>query len=286
MLAHIKRQIQQLTKIIPLPLWFKCLLARNDIRFLDYLFFPSIDFIINYYNSDLKMRVNPLYPIEREMITGSYDPHSISVINKFLKIGGCGVDVGANVGALTLIMAKQVNTTGKVIAFEPGPPIFQRLKFNIELNPATNEIISCKCIGISNKNGKLYWNEDMNNRGNGSLLGNSGVPVAVVTLDDILRHESRLIDFIKIDVEGMELEVIQGAIKILKKYKPVIYFETLKPFIEIRGLDVFTEIKNLLYQLQFVLFDYSKDRGLRRVDLLDLPTNTLAIHKHKIKNYI
>ncbi len=286
MLAHIKRQIKHLINIIPLPLWLKCLLVRNDIRFLDYLYFPSIDFIIDYYNSDQKIRVNPLYPIEREMITGSYDPHSTSVISKFLKIGGCGVDVGANVGALTLIMAKQVSSTGKVIAFEPGPPIFERLKFNIELNPSLKAVISYKCIGVSNNNGELHWNEDMNNRGNGGLLENSGVPVIVETLDDMLRHESRVIDFIKIDVEGMELEVIKGATEILKKNKPVIYFETLQPFVELRGVDVFKEIENILYPLQFVFFDYSKERGLTRVDLLDLPTNTLAIHKHKIKNYI
>jgi FkbM family methyltransferase len=182
-------------------------------KYLRHLAQPGRDLIFRRYNGDLTAIVDPKYLIELSMLSGVYDEATTGVIERFLQTDSISLDVGANVGAMTLIMAKQ-SPYGKVFAVEPGAKLMERLETNKSLNPLLEGVIKTFQVGMSRESGTLFWNEDPNNPGNAGLLGSSGMSVPVVTLDQFAAdNKITRLDFIKIDVEGMELEVVQGGRK-------------------------------------------------------------------------
>lgn len=147
------------------------------------------------------------------------------------------VDVGANVGFYSLFLAKHF-PKGKIMAFEPLPQNFELLKENLELNKAINiEILN---RGLSKEEGSLEFYIDPNCAVNASLKNVSDsknvqvVKCPVSTMDIHLKNRSQKVDFIKIDVEGGEFFVLQGAMDLLVKDKPMVFAEMLrkwcKPF--------------------------------------------------------
>jgi FkbM family methyltransferase len=244
-----------------------------------YLVAPGADVLFDRFHGDLRIYVDTRYPIERDMLTGCYDPATLRVIQRVLKDGEVAVDVGANVGALTLPMAKIVGSAGQVVAVEPGPETYRRLLRNLEMNPSISARVHAFPVGLGEKAGDLFWREDPVNLGNAGLLGSKGVRVPVRTLDELVGDlVVTRIDFIKIDVEGMELEVLKGAQQTTQKFRPVVYYESLEPFAVARGFDLFGEIRALLEAERYRLFGQNPDQRLVPLDSLDrAPHNTLAV---------
>lgn len=134
-----------------------------------------------------------------------------------LKPGDTVIDCGAYIGEFTLYAAKAVGPSGRVIAFEPGPMIYKRLIDNIELNGLKNVTAINK--GLWSKDGLLKCAGDgtagYSFVSSGSAFGVIEVPVA--SLDsELARLGVSSVDFIKVDVEGSELEFIKGAERTLE----------------------------------------------------------------------
>lgn len=247
-----------------IPFIFKYTLFRIDKR-LHHILPDGREFVYDKYLSDIRVRINTIYPIERTMLLGEYDRVTSLVLSKFLNKRSVIIDIGANVGALTLHMAK-IASLGKVIAIEPGPITCDRLLENLQLNPDLQKRVTVIKIGVSDKAGRLNWSEDQNNRGNADLLGNNGVEVEVRTLDNIIENVNiKQLDFIKIDVEGMEYEVIKGGLNSINLYRPVIFYETLEPFREARGFDLYGSILELLNGIGYKHFYVSPEGQLIEV---------------------
>ena len=245
----------------------------------------NVEFIFDNYLSCFHVAINTVYPIEREMLTGSYDTVSQSIISRFLHEGDTGIDIGANIGALSLAMVKAVSPSGQIYAFEPGKILFRRLQKNIELNSSIQNNIVLVDQGLSNTEGELYWHESplRENRGNACLnteKGTDGVSAPVTTLDTYFakRDISRLA-FIKIDVEGMEREVIEGGIEMIKAVKPIIYYESYLVVETNRGEPVLREIESMLSHLGYLFFKTENMGQLTQTHYPDLTANTLAVHK-------
>ena len=172
-----------------------------------------------------------------------YNIHDIYVgqaIEKYGEYGGleaqfleqlCGpgdvvIEVGANIGAHTVGIAKRVGPTGYVLAFEPQRLVFQNLCANIALNSLTN--VECHWAAVGTTQGfvtvpELDFNQ-RNNFGGLSLLNvQQGRRVPCVRLDDFLGLPR--VRLIKIDVEGMESNVITGGKQLIAKCKPFLYVE-------------------------------------------------------------
>lgn len=136
------------------------------------------------------------------------------VLNK----GDTVIDCGAYIGEFTLYASKAVGPSGKVIAFEPDPTIFKKLQANIRLNTAGNIILVNK--GAWSKDGVLRFVGD-NIKGYSFMFADKGegaIDIPVVSLDGELdRLGVKKVDFIKMDVEGAELELIKGAERTLKE---------------------------------------------------------------------
>lgn len=214
------------------------------------------------------------------MLTGEYEKDLWWTIRKYVSSGDVCVDVGANVGVASLFLAKSVGKAGKVICFEPGPRFCERLKTNLELNPSFMSVVEVHNLGVSDQPGKLHWAEDPEFPGNAYLFGSEGLEVNVVTLDSFLQPEVRRLNFLKIDVEGMELEVLRGAQGILRKFKPIVFFETFMDFEVYRNAPIRKDASDLLLELGYELYRVADDGELLKVSYPNFSHNTLALPIH------
>jgi FkbM family methyltransferase len=239
---------------------------------------PGRDHVVAGYLGRYRVAVDVKFPIERAMFAGSYEPELLGLIRRLVPAASWCLDVGANVGAVALALADQVGSSGRVFAFEPGPFLFERLAANVRRNPELERVLTLVNRGVSDQSGKLFWNEDANNPGNAGLLQSSGTRIEVVVLDDYFsQNPIPRLDFVKIDVEGMELEVLRGGRETWRRHQPVLYFETLREFEAIRGFPVFAHIERFLAEIGYTLYRPDVAAGLVPTTAANLGPNTAAL---------
>ncbi|NDP47669.1 MAG: FkbM family methyltransferase [Sulfuriferula multivorans] len=156
---------------------------------------------------------------EREELTSTLD-----WLSKSKLIRGCALDIGANIGNHSLFFARYYE---QVLSFEPNPRTYKLLEYNASL---ANNIRSF-CLGLSDHDGKATLNTDPANIGASSLTERPGQQstlhqeIELKTLDSIDAIQALTIGLIKIDVEGHELEVLEGGKELIKRARPLILFE-------------------------------------------------------------
>ena len=269
--------------ILPLP--FSLFLVRK-IPKLAGVFPSKRKILFKKYLGDIKVNIDTDYVIEKGMLAGRYDRVTLSIIDRIVKPGDFCLDIGANAGAISFALAKKVGIFGKVIAFEPGPRIFERLKANISLNPGMEDIIYPVHKGISERPSELYWKEHKGQPGNGSIIPSfepGAERVLVTTIDEhFLSNNYKRLDFVKIDVETMEYEVIKGGMNTWKRFQPVLYYETIKDFEIKRKKPVFLFIENILADLGYRFYKVSAHGQTAETRYPELSVNTLAIPDTKM----
>jgi FkbM family methyltransferase len=172
--------------------------------------------------------------------TGDWQPEVASAIVNSLPAGGTFVDVGANFGFMTMLAARKVGPTGRVFAIEPCPDMVKALRSHLIKNGISN--VTVIEAGCSNHAGAvpLFIAPDRT-PGRTSLSSKNAqstrsVSVKVVPLADLLAaHGPARVDVLKIDVEGAEHQVLQGAREVLKRYRPVIITEADSSHLESFG---------------------------------------------------
>ena len=163
---------------------------------------------------------------------GIHEEFETGFVKKIIQKKDTVLDIGANIGYYTLIFAKLVGDDGKVFAFEPEPSNFSLLEKNVEINGYRNVELAQKAA--SNKIGKmkLYINEK--NAGGHMIYdtheNRNVVEIDVTRLDDHLNNLSTPINFVKMDVEGSEIDVIEGMKDILQKTKDIIIMSEFNPY--------------------------------------------------------
>ncbi len=163
---------------------------------------------------------------------GEYGELEWQILDQLIAPGMTVIEVGANIGSHTVSLAKKVGRGGRVIAIEPQRVIQQYLSANIALNTLDN--VECIRAGAGAENGQMivprvdYFAHANQNFGSLSLVAEGeGESVAVIRLDDIIADKT--IQVIKIDVEGMEADVLRGAAGLIAANRPVIYVENDRP---------------------------------------------------------
>ncbi len=156
---------------------------------------------------------------------GEWTEGEIELFQQIIYPGNYVVEVGANIGSHTVFLARAVWPSGHVWAFEPQRLVYQLLCANLAINSVPN--VDARNVVLGNAPGELLvpvldYNQ-ANNFG-GLELGSytQGEPVAVITLDSLNLPRC---DLLKVDVEGMELQVIQGAADTIKRCQPLLYVE-------------------------------------------------------------
>lgn len=140
--------------------------------------------------------------------------------------GDVVIEVGANIGAHTVGLARQVGRQGRVLAFEPQRLVFQTLCANVAINSLTN--VDCHLAALGAQAGTIAVPEVDPDRSNSfgslSLIGaEGGRQVPCLTLDHFL--SLRRLKLIKIDVEGMEADVLRGGRQLIETFRPILYVE-------------------------------------------------------------
>ena len=163
---------------------------------------------------------------------GGFEPGERAFVCRFLRAGMTALDIGAHHGLYTLLASKLVGPSGRVFAFEPSPRERNALRWNVGLNRCKNVAIEDLALGNEEGKSSLYV-VDGHETGCNSLRppalpgATSAVAVRVSSLDEWLgTHKVKTVDFIKLDVEGGELSVLQGAERLLEgRPRPVILAE-------------------------------------------------------------
>jgi FkbM family methyltransferase len=180
-----------------------------------------------------------------------YEENLLVYVTKFFKAGVVGdrlkggtvLDIGANIGNHSLYYAIEC-CAGKVIAFEPVDETFVNLKKNVELN-GLNDTIEIYNLGVGERRSKARLKNPIwrPNIGAATLEEVQNGNIDIVSIDDIMNFKR--VDLIKIDVEGMECEVIRGALETINRNHPFIVLESLHDNDSWRNDNIFEIIKML-----------------------------------------
>src|ERR671920_1170170 len=197
--------------------------------------------------------------------------HEDDIIEHFTpKQGDIVVDIGAHMGRYTIIASKRVGTNGKVVAIEAHPGNFEMLNRNIKLNRLTNIISLNHAVYSKETKVKLYVpGEESGNTIYNTLISDRAtneekfVEVNANTLDYLLQSKGikqEEVNWIKIDVEGAEFEVLKGAANILSKSKDIALL------IEVHGPHNYRPIVELLNLYNFKIeFEKSHESGDKHI---------------------
>lgn len=155
---------------------------------------------------------------------GSYEYDKRVLFENRISEGSVVFDIGANVGFYTLLASALVGSNGEVVAFEPAPRNLRYLRSHLRMNRVSNvKIIEA---AVSDINGECQFDTGPD-YSMGHISSNGGLAVKSVTIDKlVLTREVSPPTYMKIDVEGAELEVLRGALKTLSTHRPGIFLAT------------------------------------------------------------
>lgn len=179
-----------------------------------------------------KMRLN--WTLYVDQVLGLYEPGVARALRQYVQPGSCCLDVGAHLGYYTILMARLTGRDGLVVAFEPFPENVTALQENLRLNGVENvRLEECALAGRSGNLELTYpTNEAMPSTpsAHGYKVGKAMATVTVParTLDDALaqvKSVGRNPQLVKMDIEGAELEVLQGAEHLLRDVRPILVVE-------------------------------------------------------------
>lgn len=204
----------------------------------------------------LKLDISKLLDHERYFLQDRYD-FRIRNLFDHLKSHFHVLDIGANIGLISLAMAK-ICKDGCIYSFEPDSVNFERLKENVSLNKFSNLRLFNLALGDMQGSSKLYRIEPSNPGMNRILIETPEQPVPcevvnVETLNSLYNQKTfTRVDFIKIDTEGFELKVLQGGRELIRKFRPVMFIEFADINLKAQGssaLLLMTYLQNEGYKL-------------------------------------
>ena len=162
-------------------------------------------------------------------LLGTDEPHLQKIIREYVAAGDTVYDIGANIGYVSLSLAKQVGDGGLVIAFEPVPRNIDSFRENIKINQLTN--IKLLEFAASHSSGEAVI-RIAENLSMASLFWHQNNPLATeiviktASIDGLIESGDLVYPrFVKIDVEGSEGSVLQGMLQTLAAAKPILFVE-------------------------------------------------------------
>jgi FkbM family methyltransferase len=165
-----------------------------------------------------------------ELALGTYEIPIQNIFAQYLKAGDVFYDIGANVGFFSIIAAKLVGDNGQIYAFEPGTSNATAVHHNAQLNNFNHIEVIEKAVSDTSGAGQLL----LAKYSGGHALATADTPpdlageitVDLVSIDDLIAQKRiEPPNFVKVDVEGAELDVLKGMRETIKTYQPTIIYE-------------------------------------------------------------
>jgi FkbM family methyltransferase len=227
-------------------------------------------------------------------LRGSFEPSTIATYRRELRPGATAIDVGANVGSHTLELARAVGPLGRVLACEPTAHVFARLLANLEANPELRprvhpdqvmlmaaaeaplpeKLVSSWPLGTDPERDRTSW---------GRPYPTTGAHVS--TMDRwVAERKVDRVDLVKIDVEGNECAVLDGAVDVMSRYRPVIVCEVFPAALSAAGRTVDELLERFDaagYRLETLRGRPLARTAFERVERRGASTNVVARHPER-----
>lgn len=192
-------------------------------------------------------------PMMLARAVGLYERNKTKAIRSFLTPGMTFVDIGANKGDFSLIAARIVGDSGRVLAFEPEPNNCEWIKKSIGLNGYPNITLHELALGDKNERAQLYlgYKSGWHSLLPSSPLCNTGtISVSKRTLDSVLEETSNVnVNLMKIDVEVAELEVLRGARQTLTTNRDIVLLVDVHALLGVNPVQVFDCLSELGFSI-------------------------------------
>jgi FkbM family methyltransferase len=223
--------------------------------------------------------------LDYELLTNGFENSELRFVEGFLRPGMTVLDIGAHHGLYTLLSSKRVGLTGRVIAFEPSPRERIRLQRHLRLNRCDNVRVEDCALGREIGDAELFLVDGAEDWCNSLRPPVTASPTAQVSvkvrqLDCFVADAGiKKVDFIKLDVEGAELDVLRGANSLLHgSWRPVILVEVYDIRTRPWGYAA-NEIVRFLKNVNYCFFTVLKGGTLRAVsaELDSYDTNLVAV---------
>jgi len=214
-----------------------------------------------------------------------YDKIILKLLDNYIKDDMVIVDIGSNIGFYTLFAAKRINT-GKVIAFEPSPDTFKRLQNNILINNFKNIVANDYAVGKHEGIAELTMCEDSAKcyiEKLNTTSKNHMEKVKVISLDKYISiHSIPKINYLKVDVEGYELDVLMGGIKLLRHNPPeLIQLELYNEFLA-RNKCTVQNVIDFINPLNYRCYKIVNDSLVNVIDKEAIRGDVFLIHKDNL----
>lgn len=197
-----------------------------------------------------------VYPDRHQTVEENFFKH-------YLKAGDRVIDIGGNIGVLAIRAALSVGVEGQVYSVEPHPRIYQYLLNNIKFNKLENVQTFNYAIGESSED-SITFSQKPDDSQNQVIKGGHGISIPMRKLDDLPIQESE-INLLKIDVEGYEKFVLEGASQILSRIQ-CIYFESWEYHFAKFGYHT-SDVMKLLIEKGFQCFRMLDDSTLTSISV-------------------
>jgi FkbM family methyltransferase len=245
------------------------------------------------------MELSPSLFIDRIiLVQGEYDCMLHRVLDRLIVPGMTCLDVGANIGDVTLYMARLLNTSGHVFAFEPVPHVYERISKHV-IRSGLAERVSVLPIALSNQNGRAdiaFASQEVENQGMASLVNRSNsvvdshTQIQTATLDSFVKaNQVPSIGFIKIDIQGAELLFLEGASQTIEESRPVIAIEVSPEDLAKAGHsppDIFTFFAKRDYRAFDCVSGAHVEIDAAQVDSHWISQNTLFVPHEQVERVI
>lgn len=157
-------------------------------------------------------------------IKGTYEAGKTEAVLKTVSRGDVAWDIGGHVGYYAVIESRLVGDSGQVLVFEPRPLNAAYIRRHVELNQVRN--ITLIESAVSDQCGTAMF-ESRTGTGTGHLSESGNLQVNTVVVDELVEQDGYPPpDFIKLDIEGAEVEALSGALRTIKKYRPKMLIAT------------------------------------------------------------
>ncbi|OYU93280.1 MAG: hypothetical protein CFE21_21170 [Bacteroidetes bacterium B1(2017)] len=243
--------------------------------------------IINNYNyKGVRVNLDLKKHVDYRLYINTFESTTINYFIDCLKKDMVVLDVGANIGIYSLISSKIVGGNGAVFAFEPSPYCQKRISENMNLNSFKNITIIESCVSNTNGTTDFYLCDDdaYNSMTKYTMLPyEKKIELPVITIDDFIKNKKlNSVDILKIDTEGVDHLVIEGASETIRLFHPIIFFEYNRVISDKSSSNIGSGLY-LLWDLGYEIYEF-RNEILTLIEFDTLPTQSDIIAIFKIKS--
>jgi len=204
-------------------------------------------------------------------LLGSFERSTVLALQKLVRPSDVVFDIGANIGAHTLGLARSVGPSGRVFAFEPADFAFAKLRCNLALNPELEArtfpqqiLLAAEPAETAHQGIYASWplkkDDSVHPKHRGRLVTSRGA--SIDTLDGFVERQGiDRLNLIKIDIDGHELPVLQGGLEVLTRFRPILVIE-MSPYVHAENHHSFAALVALLRDGGYSLQDANASKSL------------------------